>query len=61
MLEVSEGCGCACGCAYPNSLPSVTEEVVQEMDQDGWSVEVVKLLDEQVSLDGVEGGAEVHE
>ena len=34
---------------------------MQEMDQDGWSVEVVKLLDEQVSLDGVEGGAEVHE
>ena len=34
---------------------------MQEMDQDGWSVEVVKLLDEQVSLDGVEGGAEVQE
>ena len=25
----------------PNSLPSVAEEVVQEMDQNGWSVEVM--------------------
>ena len=33
---------------------------MQEVYQDGWSVEVMKLLDEQVSLDGVEGGTEVH-
>jgi hypothetical protein len=39
-------------------LLSVTEEFVQEVDQDGWSVEVMKLLDEQVSLDGVEGGGQ---
>ena len=31
---------------------------MQEVDQDGWSVEVMKLLDEQVSLDGVEGGGQ---
>ena len=46
-------------CLYPNCLPSVTEDTVRWISWRG-SVELVKLPDHQVPLDGVKRGGEIH-
>ena len=58
MLVVSEGDGVVptrtAGCL---SLRKLCRRCIR---MEWWSVEMMKLLGEQVSLDGVEGGTEVH-
>ncbi len=49
------------GAAHSGGLWSVAEETVYPVDEERWDIEVMEFPDHLVTLDGIEGGAEIDE